>query len=59
MPPETLTKEFFAEAYGFDEETTDNLSDDALTWWPVIRQARNDAEARKMRDQQRHSRGSR
>jgi hypothetical protein len=56
MPPETLTKRFFAKMYGFTEEMTDNASLDAVTWWPAIEQAQNEAEAKKARDAQRSAR---
>jgi hypothetical protein len=57
MPAETLTKRFFAKVYHFTEEQTDNLSVDAVTWWPVIEQAEAEAAQRQMRDAQRDPRG--
>jgi hypothetical protein len=56
MPPETLTKRFFAKMYGFTEEMTDDASLDAVTWWPTIEQAQNDAEIKKSKQAQRQSR---
>jgi hypothetical protein len=56
MPPETLTKEFFAERYGFTEEMTDESSLDAVNWWPRIAKAKHDAEAKRQRDAQRQAR---
>jgi hypothetical protein len=53
MPQETLVKRFFAKHYGFTEQMTDELSVDALTWWPVIERAEADAEEKRMRDEQR------
>lgn len=55
MPQETLTYRFFAKVYRFTEEMTDNSSVDAVTWWPFIEQAENDAHERKMRDEQRRA----
>jgi hypothetical protein len=56
MPPDTLLKRFFAKTYGFTEEMTDELSVDAVTWWPLIEQAEADAEERRMKDEQRKAR---
>ena len=55
MPPEMLSYRFFAKQYGFTEAMTDELSLDALMWWPVIEQAESEAESRRMRDEQRRS----
>jgi len=59
MPPEVLTKRFFAKVYGFTEEMTDNLSVDAVTWWPMIEQAEAEAAQRQMREAQREPPGRR
>jgi hypothetical protein len=56
MPEDALTKRFFAKMYGFTEEMTENSSADAITWWPLIEQAEADAEAKKLRDEQRRQR---
>lgn len=40
MPAETVTYEWFAEAYHFTEDMTDSLSLEALEWWPLLRLAR-------------------
>ncbi len=39
MPPETLMYRFFAKAYRYTEEETDNASLEAVTWWPEIEAA--------------------
>jgi CHASE1-domain containing sensor protein len=53
MPAQQLTYEWFAENYHFTEEMTGSLSLDALTWWPVIRAARNNAARAEQDAQQR------
>lgn len=55
MPAETLIYRFFAKTYHYSEQMTDEASVDAVTWWPVIEQAESEAEARKIRDEQRRA----
>jgi hypothetical protein len=43
MPPDALAKRFFAKMYGYTEEETEEMSLDALTWWPEIEKAENKA----------------
>jgi hypothetical protein len=59
MPPEMLVKEMFAEAYRWSEEETDNASLDALTWFPLIRDARNHAIEVEQKNQARQNRTGR
>lgn len=51
MPPEMLTKEFFADAYGWSEQQVDEASLEALTWYPRIYTARNEAIRRKQKQE--------
>jgi hypothetical protein len=54
MPPEQVTLEWFGRTYNFTEsQTLDEMSLDALEWWPVIARAR--AEAAQL-EQQREAR---
>lgn len=53
MPPEQVTYEWFADTYHFTEEMTDNLSLDALEWWPLIRVAKAKAADTERRQQER------
>lgn len=59
MPADVLTKEFFAERYGFTEAMTEELSVEAIDWWPRIARAKIEVENKKMRDAQRQSQGPR
>jgi hypothetical protein len=43
MPAGTLEREMFAEAYGWTPEQTGSVDLDALTWFPLIREARHHA----------------
>jgi hypothetical protein len=43
MPPDMLAKRFFAKMYGYTEEETEDMSLDALTWWPEIEKAETKA----------------
>jgi hypothetical protein len=44
MPTEQMTLEWFARTYHFTDQETENLSLDALEWWPVIALARIQAQ---------------
>jgi len=59
MPPEMLVKEMFAEAYRWSEEETENASLDAITWFPLIREAKNHAIEAEQKRQARESRSGR
>ena len=43
MPPDMLAKRFFAKNYQYTEEQTENSSLAALTWFPLIEEAEDNA----------------
>lgn len=58
MPPETLTKRYFAKVYGYTEEMTDESSLEAVTWWPLIEEAEQHAiEVKQKQEASRAKRG--
>lgn len=54
MPKEQLTLRWFAKTYGFTEkQTREELSLEALEWWPLIEEAVSEAERMEHEQQQR------
>lgn len=54
MPREHLTLRWFAKTYGFTErQVREDLSLEALTWWPLIEEAIMESERMESEAQQR------
>ena len=59
MPREHLTLRWFAKMYGFTEkQTREELSLEALEWWPLIEEAVGEAERMEQEAQQRMAKRS-
>ena len=52
MPGEMLAYEWFADAYGWGSEQTDNERLDVLHWLPIIREAKAEVARMRSRDEQ-------
>ena len=59
MPREHLTLRWFAKTYGFTErQVREDLSLEALMWWPLIEEALGEAERMESEAQQRMAKRS-
>jgi hypothetical protein len=59
MPREHLTLRWFAKTYGFTEkQTREELSLDALEWWPLIEEAISESDRMEREAQERMARRS-
>ena len=59
MPPELLTKRWFAKVYGWSPQQLEQADLDILTWFPLIEEAEQHAIEVEQKNQARDSRTGR
>ena len=59
MPPDMLTKRFFAAKYGWTPEQVDSASLDAIAWFPLIEEAEQHAQEVEQKQQAAQNRAGR